>query len=89
MGVPEDALIRKAVGLVAHQISGAETRRALACGEPRRGYMFGNHGDRLRFIVPPGYDDLTAPLVDRFGSRIIVEVADNRVERVDGRVNRR
>jgi hypothetical protein len=76
VGVPEDALIRKAVGRVAKQISGAETRRALASGEPRRSYVFGSHGDRLRFIVPSGYDDLTDPLVDQFGSRIIVEVVD-------------
>jgi len=38
--------------------------------------VFGSHGDRLRFIVPSGYDDLTDPLVDQFGSRIIVEVVD-------------
>jgi hypothetical protein len=36
----------------------------------------GDEGDRLRLIVPHGYEDLVEPLVAQFGSRLMVEYDD-------------
>ena len=72
----DEATIRAAVQPILERVHEAELQRE-SIGEPFRGYSFGTHvGVGLVLQVPTGYEELTAPLAERFGSRLLIEVDD-------------
>jgi len=58
------------------RITDAEVERASAAGRRPRSCTLGPDGDRLRLIVPHGYEAIVQPLIDEFGDRLIVEFDD-------------
>jgi hypothetical protein len=70
-----DECRRAAEGVLA-RIGQLEHDRASGAGDEVRSGSVGEEGDRLRLIVPHGYEDLVEPLVAQFGSRLMVEYDD-------------
>jgi hypothetical protein len=67
---------RDAVEEVMRRIGDVEVARAEAAGERPRSCVLSPDGERLRFIVPHGYEDAVEPLIKAFGDKLIVEFDD-------------
>jgi len=68
--------LTKELRTTMENVSRAEERREKRTGAQRRSFSWGPHLGRVSVVLPTGYEEVGADLLDRYGDQISVEYRD-------------